>query len=67
MWVAADNGSGLSWLQAVSLQLAYDAVRQQRPDCKIVQTYLHAKPDLAGSFDLNCKPHGRVVVYVDFQ
>jgi len=51
--------------RTVSLQLAYDAVRQARPDCKIVQAYLHAEPDLAWSFDLNCKPRGRVVVYID--
>ena len=50
--------------RTVSLQLAYDAVRQERPDCKIVQAYLHAEPDLAWSFDLNCKPRGRVVVYI---
>ncbi len=49
----------------VPLQLAYDAGRQKHPDCKIVQAYLHAEPDLAWSFDLNCKPQGRVVVYVD--
>lgn len=51
--------------RTVSLQLAYDAVRQERPDCKIVQAYLHAEPDLAWSFDLNCKPGGRVVVYIN--
>jgi uncharacterized iron-regulated membrane protein len=49
----------------VSLQSAYDAVQQRKPVCKIVQAYLHAEPDLAWSFDLNCKPQGRVVVYVD--
>jgi uncharacterized iron-regulated membrane protein len=49
----------------VSLQSAYDAVKQSRPACKIVQAYLHAEPDLAWSFDLNCKPQGRVVVYID--
>ena len=51
--------------RTVSLQLAYDAVKHGRPDCKIVQAYLHAEPGLAWSFDLNCKPSGRVVVYVD--
>jgi uncharacterized iron-regulated membrane protein len=51
--------------RTVALQFAYDAVRQERPDCKIVQAYLHAEPDLAWSFDLNCKPRGRVVVYID--
>jgi uncharacterized iron-regulated membrane protein len=49
----------------VSLQSAYEAVKQSKPACKIVQAYLHAEPDLAWSFDLNCKPQGRVVVYVD--
>ena len=49
----------------VSLQSAYDAVRQKHPACKGVQAYLHAEPDLAWSFDLNCKPQGRVVVYFD--
>jgi uncharacterized iron-regulated membrane protein len=49
----------------VSLQSAYDAVKQSKPACKIVQAYLHAEPDLAWSFDLNCKPQGRVVVYLD--
>jgi uncharacterized iron-regulated membrane protein len=44
----------------VSLQSAYEAVKQSKPACKI-----HAEPDLAWSFDLNCKPQGRVVVYVD--
>lgn len=51
--------------RTVSLQSAYDAVQQQHPGCKMVQAYLHAEPDLAWSFDLNCKPRGRVVVYVD--
>jgi uncharacterized iron-regulated membrane protein len=51
--------------RTVSLELAYNAVRQERPDCKIVQAYLHAEPDQAWSFDLNCKPLGRIVVYVD--
>jgi uncharacterized iron-regulated membrane protein len=51
--------------QTVSLQLAYDAVKQKQPDCRIQQAYLHAEPDLAWSFDLNCKPRGRVVVYID--
>ena len=51
--------------RTVSLQFAYEAVKQRRPDCKIVQAYLHAERDLAWSFDLNCKPRGRVVVYVD--
>jgi uncharacterized iron-regulated membrane protein len=49
----------------VSLQFAYDAVRHHEPACKIVQAYLHAEPDLAWSFDLNCQPQGRVVVYID--
>ena len=49
----------------VSLEAAYDAVRERNPGCKIVQAYLHAEPDLAWSFDLNCKPKGRVVAYVD--
>jgi uncharacterized iron-regulated membrane protein len=49
----------------ISLQSAYDAVKQKQPACKIVQAYLHAEPDLAWSFDLNCKPQGRVVVYID--
>jgi uncharacterized iron-regulated membrane protein len=49
----------------VSLQSAYDAVQQRRPGCKIIPAYLHAEPDLAWSFDLNCKPQGRVVVYID--
>jgi uncharacterized iron-regulated membrane protein len=51
--------------RTMSLQLAYDAVRQEHPDCRIQQAYLHAEPDLAWSFDLNCKPRGRVVVYID--
>jgi uncharacterized iron-regulated membrane protein len=51
--------------RTVSLQLAYEGVKQKQPNCKIVQAYLHAEPDLAWSFDLNCKPRGRVVVYVD--
>lgn len=51
--------------RTVSLQGAYDAVKQKQPDCRIVQAYLHAEPDLAWSFDLNCKRRGRVVVYVD--
>ncbi len=49
----------------VSLQSAYDHVRERRPDCKIVQAYLHAEPDLAWSFDLNCQTRGRIVVYID--
>lgn len=49
----------------VSLQSAYDIVKQRRPECKIVQAYLHAEPELAWSFDLNCKAHGRIVVYID--
>ena len=51
--------------QTVSLQLAYDAVKKSHSDCKITQAYLHAERDLAWSFDLNCKPRGRVVVYID--
>jgi uncharacterized iron-regulated membrane protein len=49
----------------VSLQSAYDTVRQRRPDCRIVQAYLHAEPELAWSFDLNCQAQGRVVFYID--
>ncbi len=49
----------------VPLQGAYDTVKQEHLGCKIVQAYLHADSDLAWSFDLNCKPRGRVVVYVD--
>jgi uncharacterized iron-regulated membrane protein len=49
----------------VSLQSAYDAVHERRPGCKIQQAYLHAEPELAWSFDLNCKPQGRIVVYID--
>ena len=49
----------------VSLQSAYDLVQQSRPDCKIVQAYLHPEPDLAWSFDLNCRIRGRIVVYID--
>jgi uncharacterized iron-regulated membrane protein len=49
----------------VSLQSAYDLVQRNKPKCKIVQAYLHAEPDLAWSFDLNCKAQGRVVVYID--
>lgn len=51
--------------RTVPLQGAYDAVKRAHPDCKITQAYLHADPDLAWSFDLNCKPRGRVVIYVD--
>lgn len=51
--------------RTVSLQSAYDAVKQAEPRCKITQAYLHAEPDLAWSFDLNCKPRGRVVVYIN--
>jgi uncharacterized iron-regulated membrane protein len=51
--------------RTMSLQLAYDAVKQKHPDCRIQQAYLHAEPDLTWSFDLNCKPRGRVVVYID--
>lgn len=51
--------------RTVSLQSAYDVVKRKEPSCKIVQAYLHAEPDLAWSFDLNCKPRGRVVAYVD--
>jgi uncharacterized iron-regulated membrane protein len=49
----------------VSLQSAYDLVQRSHSDCKIVQAYLHAEPDLAWSFDLNCKSQGRIVVYID--
>ena len=51
--------------RTVALQPAYDVVKKLHPGCKITQAYLHAEPDLAWSFDLNCKPRGRVVVYVD--
>lgn len=51
--------------RTVSPQSAYDAVKRKEPGCKIVHAHLHAEPDLAWSFDLNCKPRGRVVAYVD--
>jgi uncharacterized iron-regulated membrane protein len=51
--------------RTVSLHLVADAVKEKYPGCRIVQAYLHAEPDLAWSFDLNCRPRGRVVVYVD--
>ena len=51
--------------RTVPLQPAYEAVKKLHPGCKITQAYLHAESDLAWSFDLNCKPRGRVVVYID--
>jgi uncharacterized iron-regulated membrane protein len=55
----------LAGSRTVPLEAAYDAIKQTHPACRITQAYLHAEPDLAWSFDLNCKPRGRVVVYVD--
>ncbi len=51
--------------RTVPLQSAYDMVRQKEKGCRITQAYLHAAPDLVWSFDLNCKPRGRIVVYID--